>query len=129
MAKLFVVLRVLGVLFVAHGLMLLGADEISMIENGGLRTIRSPDTILTLYRADPKPMLMTLPGGIAQALAGILALPGWGIVFLAGGALAFATRERSSIVNHALGGLILVTRNRMIGPYNILVLRARTFFG
>jgi hypothetical protein len=60
-----------------------------------LRTIRSPDTILTLYRADPKPMLMTLPGGIAQALAGILALPGWGIVFLAGGALAFATRERS----------------------------------
>jgi hypothetical protein len=34
MAKLFVVLRVLGVLFMAHGLMLLGADEISTSRAG-----------------------------------------------------------------------------------------------
>lgn len=94
MARLFVVLRVLGMLFAAHGLMLLGADEISTIENGGVRTIRSLDTILTLYRADPKPWLMILPATVADALSGLLSVPGWAAFFAVGGALALAVRER-----------------------------------
>jgi len=95
MAQLIVALRVLGVLFVAHALMLLGADEITTIEMGGLRTIRSLDTILTLYRADPKPWLMTVPPGIADAFAAFLSLPAWAVLFAAGGALTYVTRGRS----------------------------------
>ena len=95
MARLLVICRILGILLVAHGLMLLGADEISTIENGGLRTIRSLDTILTLYRADPKPLLTALPVGLGQGLGAVLSLPGWGVLFAVGGLMAFAARERN----------------------------------
>ena len=49
MARHLVILRVLGILLVAHALMLLGADEISTIEAGGVRTIRSLNIVLALY--------------------------------------------------------------------------------
>ena len=94
MAWLSVVLRVLGVLLVAHALMLLGADEISTIENGGIRTIRSLETILTLYGADPKPWLMSLPTWLGGTLTAVFSWPGWAIFSVLGGALAFAGRDR-----------------------------------
>ena len=46
MQKLAIVPRLLGILLLLHALMLLGADEISSIENGGIRTIRSFGRIL-----------------------------------------------------------------------------------
>ena len=92
--KLAIVPRWLGILLLLHALMLLGADEISSIENGGIRTIRSLGRILTLYRADPEPMLMTLPGSLAAALAWVLSLPGWGVLAALGAALAVIFRVR-----------------------------------
>ena len=94
MAKLIAVPRILGMLFLAHALMLLGADEITTIEMGGIRTIRSLDTILTLYGADPKPWLMTLPQWLAGALSTAISWPGWAVFAGVGAVLAYAFRDR-----------------------------------
>ena len=94
MQKLAVVPRWIGILLLLHALMLLGADEISSIENGGIRTIRSLGYILTLYRADPEPLLMALPSWLAAALGWVLSIPGWGVLAVAGAALAAIFRAR-----------------------------------
>jgi hypothetical protein len=92
--KLAVVPRWVGILLMLHALMLLGADEISSIENGGIRTIRSLGRILMLYRADPDPLLMALPGWLAGGLSWVLALPGWGVLAAFGVVLAVVFRAR-----------------------------------
>ena len=94
MQKLVVVPRWLGILLLLHALMLLGADEISSIENDGIRTIRSLQRILTLYRADPEPLLMALPAWLSPALAWVLSMPGWGVLAVIGAALAVVFRAR-----------------------------------
>ena len=94
MQKIAVVPRLLGILLLLHALMLLGADEISTIENGGIRTIRSLGQILTLYRADPEPFLMSLPEWLAAGLGWVLSLPGWGVFAGVGVALAAVFRAR-----------------------------------
>jgi hypothetical protein len=60
--------RIVGIILVAHALMLIGADEISTLEAGGVRMIRSLGTILTLYGADP----ISWAAKPAQPLAGIV---------------------------------------------------------
>ena len=92
--KLILVARWLGILLMLHALMLLGADEISSIENNGIRTIRSLGRILTLYRADPEPFLMSLPAWLSAAVAWVLSLPGWGVLAAIGAALAAIFRSR-----------------------------------
>ena len=94
MQKLVLVPRWLGILLLLHALMLLGADEISSIENGGIRTIRSLGRILVLYRADPEPLLMSLPAGLSAGLAWVLSMPGWGVLAVVGAALAVVFRAR-----------------------------------
>ena len=94
MKKLAVVLRIAGMLFLAHALMLVGADEISTIENGGIRTIRPLARILTLYGADPAPFVMGLPDWLAGAANWLLAVPGWAVFTLIGAALAAVFRAR-----------------------------------
>jgi hypothetical protein len=86
--------RVLGIVLVAHALMLLGADEIATIEAGGIRTIRSLEYILTLYGADPKAWNMNLPAPLATAAVSIMSLPGWAVLAAIGGVLAFIARQR-----------------------------------
>ena len=92
--KLAVVPRLLGILLMLHALMLLGADEISSIENDGIRTIRSLGRILTLYRADPEPFLASLPGWLSPGAAWVLSLPGWGVLAAVGAVLAAVFRAR-----------------------------------
>ena len=92
--RLILVGRWAGILLMLHALMLLGADEISSIENGGIRTIRSLGRILTLYRADPEPFVMSLPEWLCAGLAWVLALPGWGVLATIGAALAVIFRSR-----------------------------------
>jgi len=94
MQRLLVIPRVVGMLFLAHALMLIGADEISTIESGGIRTIRSLERILTLYGADPNPFVMALPPWLANALAWLLAFPGWALFAVAGAILAAVFRSR-----------------------------------
>ena len=94
MKRLAVFLRMVGMLFLAHALMLVGADEISTIENGGIRTIRSLARILALYGADPAPFVMGLPTWLAGAVNWLLAVPGWAVFTLIGAALAAVFRAR-----------------------------------
>jgi hypothetical protein len=84
--------RILGIVLVAHALMLIGADEITTIESGGVRTIRTLEHILTLYGADPKAWGMALPAPIAMAVVAILSLPGWAVLAAIGGVLSFVAR-------------------------------------
>ena len=86
--------RILGIVLIAHALMLIGADEITTIESGGVRTIRSLERILTLYGADPKAWEMDLPAPLARAAMTIMSLPGWAVLAALGGILAFLTRGR-----------------------------------
>ena len=81
--------RILGIVLVAHALMLIGADEITTIESGGFRTL---EHILTLYGADPKAWGMVLPSPIAMAVVAILSLPGWAVLAAIGGVLSFVAR-------------------------------------
>ena len=90
----FVGLRILAIVLVAHALMLIGADEITTIESGGVRTIRSFERILTLYGADPKAWEMDLPAPLAGAAMAIMSLPGWAVLAALGGILALLTRGR-----------------------------------
>jgi hypothetical protein len=94
MRKLIPVPRWFGILLMLHALMLLGADEISSIENDGVRTIRSLGRILMLYRADPEPFLMSLPEWLSASLAWVLSLPGWGVLAAVGAVLATIFRAR-----------------------------------
>jgi len=86
--------RILGLVLIAHALMLIGADEISSIEAGGIRTIRSLGHILTLYGADPMTWLLAMPAALQRAFTAILALPGWAVLAGLGGLLALLTHVR-----------------------------------
>ena len=94
MRKLAVIPRWLGLGLLLHALMLVGADEISSIENGWIRTIRSYGRILTLYGADPEPLLTSLPGWLSAALGWVLSQPGWGVIGVVGLALVLVFRAR-----------------------------------
>ena len=87
-------MRVLGIVLVAHALMLIGADEITTLETGGVRTIRTLEHILTLYGADPKAWNMDLPAPLVMAAAAIMSLPGWAVLAAIGGVLGIVARPR-----------------------------------
>jgi hypothetical protein len=94
MKKYFIIgMRILGIVLVAHALMLIGADEITTIESGGVRTIRSLEHILALYGADPKTWALGLPAPFARAVAAIMVLPGWAVL-AAVGVLGIVARPR-----------------------------------
>lgn len=94
MKNLFAVLRILGMLFLAHALMLLGADEISSLEMGGVRYIRPLDAILVLYGVDVKPFAMALPEWLQSAFLFLIGLPGWAVFAAVGGLFAVVFRDR-----------------------------------
>jgi hypothetical protein len=72
-------LRILGVILVVQALMLLGADEITTIERGWIRTIRPFGEILTLYHATPASWMAAMPAWLAAPFTLVLAAPGWGV--------------------------------------------------
>ena len=86
--------RIIGILLVVHALMLIGADEISTIEAGGVRTIRSLDHILTIYRLDPKPWAASLPGLLQGGVSTVMAWPAWAVLAGVGALLGFGARAR-----------------------------------
>jgi hypothetical protein len=94
MKYLLFAIRILGILLIVHALMLIGADEITTIEAGGVRTIRSLEHILTIYRLDPKPSLEALPGAVQGLTVRFLSLPAWAVFGLMGVLLGFVARVR-----------------------------------
>ena len=73
---------------------MIGADEISTIESGGVRTIRTLEHILTLYGAEPKAWAIGLPAPLAKATVAMMSLPGWAVLAVVGGVLSFVARPR-----------------------------------
>ena len=94
MKYLLFAIRILGILLIVHALMLIGADEITTIEAGGVRTIRSLEHILTIYRLDPKPSVEGLPGTLQGLVLRVLSLPAWAVLGLLGVMLGFVARAR-----------------------------------
>jgi len=94
MKYLLFALRVLAFLLIAHALMLVGADEITTIEAGGVRTIRSLDHILTIYRLDPKAWEAALPLMVQGLAARVMSLPAWAVLAGLGIAIGFLARAR-----------------------------------
>lgn len=94
MKYLLFAVRIIGILLVVHALMLIGADEVSTIEAGGVRTIRSLDHILTIYRLDPKPWEATLPIWLQIPVSRVLSWPSWAVLAATGALIAFAARAR-----------------------------------
>ena len=86
--------RILGIILVAHALMLIGADEISTLEAGGIRIVRSLGTILTLYGADPLSWPKNLPSPLSVTVSTVLSWPGWAVLAVTGGVLAAVARPR-----------------------------------
>ena len=86
--------RIVGMILVVQALMLLGADEITTIERGWIRTIRPFAEILTLYHAAPGPWMATLPTWLAGLFTLVLAAPGWAVFGLTGFILVLLTRNR-----------------------------------
>jgi hypothetical protein len=87
-------LRVLSFLLIVHALMLIGADEISTIEAGGVRTIRSLDHILTIYQLDPKPWEASLPAMLQGLVGRVMSFPAWAVLASLGALIGFLARVR-----------------------------------
>jgi len=92
------IIRFFSLVLIVIALMLLGADVVSTLENGGATIVRSLDQILLLVGVDAKPWLQErLPPLLDTAVVTILYWPGWGVLGLPGTLLALlsaAPRER-----------------------------------
>mgnify|MGYP001551924251 CR=1 FL=1 len=89
------VVRAIGVLFVVEAVMLLGADEVTTLEHGWVRVIRSLGQVMTLYGANPYPWIGdTLPDPVAAVATAVLSWPGWAVFGVLGLALVLVAQRR-----------------------------------
>lgn len=96
---MFVVLRLLSLVLVVLALMLLGADAVTSLENGGKITVRSLDMVWALFN---KPAMLAfhawcdshLPAFLAHGISAITGLPGWAATGVPGIILAFLFGRR-----------------------------------
>lgn len=97
---MFVVLRLISLILVVSALMLLGADVVSSLENGGKIIVRSLDQVWTMF---DKPgvdafhawLARHLPAVLAHAIDAIFTLPGWAATGVPGIVLAFLFGRRT----------------------------------
>jgi hypothetical protein len=98
---MFVLLRLISLILVVSALMLLGADAVTSLENGGKITVRSLDAVWALFN---KPAMEAfhawcdhhLPAFLAHGIAAVTGLPGWGATGVPGIILAFLFGRRPS---------------------------------
>jgi hypothetical protein len=101
---MFVILRLISLILVVSGLMLLGADIITSLENGGKIMVRSLDQVWGLFN---KPAVAAfhgwceghLPGFLARGVAALFAIPGWAATGVPGIILAFLFGRRTADVS------------------------------
>jgi hypothetical protein len=102
---MFVILRLISLILVVAGLMLLGADIVTSLENGGKIMVRSLDQVWALVN---KPAVAVfhgwcnahLPGFLAHGIAALFATPGWAATGVPGIILAFLFGRRVADVAH-----------------------------
>ncbi|MEI9996012.1 MAG: hypothetical protein WDM91_15560 [Rhizomicrobium sp.] len=100
---MFVVLRLLSLILVVSALMLLGADVVTSLENGGKVVVRSLDQVWALFDKSAVTAFHAwctahLPGLLAQAIAWLFGLPGWAVTGVPGIILAFLFGRRTADV-------------------------------
>ncbi len=96
---MFVILRLISLVLVVLALMLLGADTVTSLENGGRITVRSLDDVWALFN---KPALLAfhswmtthLPHVLASGISAVFTLPGWAATGVPGIILAFLFGRR-----------------------------------
>jgi hypothetical protein len=102
---MFVVLRLLSLILVVAALMLLGADAVTSLENGGKIMVRSLDQVWALFNAGAVAGFHAwcsahLPGFLAGGIAALFSLPGWAATGVPGIILAFLFGRRTADVGH-----------------------------
>ncbi|MBV9904164.1 MAG: hypothetical protein JO346_06235 [Alphaproteobacteria bacterium] len=101
---MFVILRLISLILVVAALMLLGADIVTSLENGGKITVRSLDMV---WGAINKPGVAAfhawcaahLPGVLTSGINAAMALPGWAATGVPGIILAFLFGRRTADVS------------------------------
>ncbi|HEV2651580.1 MAG TPA: hypothetical protein VGU69_10010 [Rhizomicrobium sp.] len=96
---MFVILRLISLVLVVLALMLLGADTVTSLENGGRITVRSLDDVWALFN---KPAMLAfhtwltthLPQVLAGGIGAVFTLPGWAATGVPGIILAFLFGRR-----------------------------------
>lgn len=101
---MFVVLRLISLILVVSALMLLGADIVTSLENGGKIMVRTLDQVWALFDAGAAAgfrawMTAHLPGFLANAIGGLLGLWGWAVLGVPGIVLAFLFGRRTADVS------------------------------
>jgi hypothetical protein len=102
---MFVILRLISLILVVAGLMLLGADIVTSLENGGKIMVRSLDQVWALFDKSAVAAFHSwctahLPGFLAHGIASLFALPGWAATGVPGIILAFLFGRRVADVAH-----------------------------
>jgi hypothetical protein len=98
---MFVVLRLISLIFVVSALMLLGADAVTSLENGGKITVRSLDQVWSLFDNHGNPAFHAwcaahLPGFLNTGINAVTGLPGWAATGVPGIILAFLFGRRTA---------------------------------
>lgn len=98
-----VVLRLISLIFVVAALMLLGADIVTSLENGGKIMVRSLDQVWALFAKSAVASFHAwctahLPGFLNSGVAGLFGLPGWAVLGVPGIVLAFLFGRRTADV-------------------------------
>lgn len=102
---MFVIFRLISLILVVSALMLLGADAVSSLENGGKITVRTLDTVWALMDKSGNAafhawILAHLPGFLTTAINAVTGLPGWAATGVPGIILAFLFGRRVADVSH-----------------------------
>ncbi len=96
---MFVVLRLISLILVVLALMLLGADAVSSLENGGKIIVRSLDMVWALFDKSGMEAFhawlgVHLPSPLPLWIGTIFTLPGWAVTGVPGAVLAFLFGRR-----------------------------------
>jgi hypothetical protein len=99
---MYVAMRLVSLVLILIGLMLLGADLISTLEQGGAVVIRSLDHVWTVAdRGSIDGFKSWLehhaPGAVTHGIESFLATPGWALFGVVGVVLAFLFGRRTAL--------------------------------
>jgi hypothetical protein len=103
---MFVILRLISLAFIVAALMLLGADAVTSLENGGKITVRSLDMMWALFDKGAVTAFhgwcdAHLPSVLARAIAAVFGLPAWAATGVPGIILAFLFGRRTAEIRVA----------------------------
>jgi hypothetical protein len=100
---MFVVLRLISLILVVAAIMLLGADIVTSLENGGKIMVRSLEQVWALLDKSAVAGFHAwcdrhLPAFLAHGTSAVLGLPGWAATGVPGIILAFLFGRRTADV-------------------------------